>query len=102
VSQREQHEVGIEFPITASSAPSQSMASTAAPILTYQRQHSLHPVTSQIESTSLLLSAPDATVSQLVSSDPSPVSNPSAPSTSSSHAPQSLPAPLSLPKSTRL
>jgi len=37
VSQPEQHEVGIEFPITASSAPSQSMVPTAAPILTYQR-----------------------------------------------------------------
>jgi len=46
VSQPEQHEVGIEFPITASSASSQSLAPTAAPILTYQRRRSLHLVTS--------------------------------------------------------
>jgi hypothetical protein len=102
VSQPEQHEVGIEFPIIASSAPSQSIMPTAAPILTYQHRRSLHPVTSQIESTSLQPSAPDAIVSQLVSSDPSPVSNPPATSTSLSPAPQSLPAPPSPPKRTHL
>jgi len=102
MSQPEQHEVGIEFPITTSLAPSQSIAPTAVPILTYQRRHSLHPVTSQIESTSLQPSAPDATIPQLVSSDPSLVSNPSTTSTSSSPAPQSLPAPPSPPKRTRL
>jgi len=61
--------MSIEFPISALSAPSQSTTTTAAPILTYQRQCSLCPNTSQIASSSLQPSTPDSTVPQLVLGD---------------------------------
>jgi hypothetical protein len=46
MSQPNQCEVSIEFPITTISAPSQSTMPTATPILTYQRRRSLYPDTS--------------------------------------------------------